>query len=648
MMWACAAVTAVLFVLLFHNFIWRMTLIATSRWGGDWSHAVVIPAISLWFLWQDREHLTAMTWKPAAWGLIPLLAGILSYAWWIYPGRNDMFQGYSMILALLGLVWMIFGSAMLRRLWIPILYLAFAVKVSDRIWEQIAWKLQLLAAQCATFAINIVGAIPSLGLEANVKGSTIELTFMRDGGWVTEALNVAEACSGLRMLAAFMALGVAVACMGHRKAWQRLIMVLLTVPIAVLVNVGRVTVLGVLHRINPQLAAGDVHLFIGMLMLIPALLLFLAVGWVLERIIIEDASAKVEKTSATVSRLDGEDSAIARPARVGAGLVAGGAMTLALGATWGLALSCARPDLWFGDVKPALVWGMTLVSLLALIVGVTWVARLLSRGAAGATALATTVGILLVACVGLQSAVGGMKAVLIKKPVPLREPLLLIPEKMGPWKMEEDQRFSREILEELRTENYLSRTYRDTSAAQAEPGSMVRLHVAYYTGTPDTVPHVPERCYVAGGLVQVSKTTTELELQTPDMRQTDGGYVAMSHLSSQARTVRMPTNRWSATAFTFAAPQRLERASNVIYFFVANGRFLATPDLVRLQGFDLKDAYSYYCKVEVGIPGVGDREQAVRIAQRFLASVMPEIMGCLPDWVDVTEGRWPRDARSAP
>lgn len=79
----------------------------------------------------------------------------------------------------------------------------------------------------------------------------------------------------------------------------------------------------------------------------------------------------------------------------------------------------------------------------------------------------------------------------------------------------------------------------------------------------------------------------------------------------------------------------------MIYFFAANGRFLATPDHVRLQGFDLADRYSYYCKIEVGVHLVKDPEQAVELAGRFLSELLPEIMTCLPDWVDVLEGRWP-------
>ena len=70
----------------------------------------------------------------------------------------------------------------------------------------------------------------------------------------------------------------------------------------------------------------------------------------------------------------------------------------------------------------------------------------------------------------------------------------------------------------------------------------------------------------------------------------------------------------------------------------ANGKFLSTPEAVRLQGFDPRDRYSYYCKIEVGLMGIGDPERAVEQASLFLSAVMPEIMACLPDWDRVSSG----------
>ena len=63
-------------------------------------------------------------------------------------------------------------------------------------------------------------------------------------GGLSGQLNVEEACSGMRLMMAFVTLGVAMAYLGDRPAWQRVIMVIFCVSIAVLCNTIRVTTTG--------------------------------------------------------------------------------------------------------------------------------------------------------------------------------------------------------------------------------------------------------------------------------------------------------------------------------------------------------------------------------------------------------------------
>jgi exosortase len=105
---------------------------------------------------------------------------------------------------------------------------------------------------------------------------------------VAKPLNIAEACSGMRMLMAFMALGVAMAYTGFRRWWQRAALVLLGIPTAIAVNILRVTTLSVLILFDTDFAAGDFHTFIGLLWLVPAFLMYLGLMWVLRQIVIEE------------------------------------------------------------------------------------------------------------------------------------------------------------------------------------------------------------------------------------------------------------------------------------------------------------------------------------------------------------------------
>ena len=248
--WFWIAVLGVLFVAVHHVFLRRMGLIALHN--NNWSHALLVPLISVYYIFQKRDALKATPMRLCWWGLPLMLAGLVGYAMGIYPIRNDMAQGYSMILSLFGLVLFLLGPGAMRLLWFPIVFLGFAVKVSDRVWDQIAAVLQQAAAVGATFMLKLSTLV--FDFSVSYQGSRIDLSFVNDAGiWVTEPLNVAEACAGLRMLMAFLALGTAMAFLWNRTWWQRLVMVAMAAPIAVFINMCRVAVLGLLYLVDPRL-----------------------------------------------------------------------------------------------------------------------------------------------------------------------------------------------------------------------------------------------------------------------------------------------------------------------------------------------------------------------------------------------------------
>src|SRR5690606_15387371 len=142
---------------------------------------------------------------------------------------------------LFGLVLFMLGPSMMRVLWFPIAYLVFAVKIADSYWEAIAWKLQQIAAAGSTIVLQFISAI--LKVDVELRGSTIDLKLILYDLLRSESLNVAQACSGRRMLMPFVALGVALAFLRDRAWWQRIVMVGMAVPIALAVNIGRVSTL---------------------------------------------------------------------------------------------------------------------------------------------------------------------------------------------------------------------------------------------------------------------------------------------------------------------------------------------------------------------------------------------------------------------
>jgi len=751
------AVIACLFVWFHFDFLWRSLLFGLNN--KNWSHALLVPFISLYFIFLKRDRLSfapieriggraRLVWcvlggatalaggaayfvprviplgvmgqvaelggmilvaigavallaaavfssplvrglwapmmgrlglgtRPEFWlrvlGLGVMLAGLIVYVLTLYPISNHMARGYSMIIGLFGLVLFLAGPRSMQVFWLPILYLGFAVKISDRVWQEVAQRLQDVAAAGSTVALKCFAAVMSFDVQS--AGNQITL-FIPSGvtGMLQEyPINIAEACSGLRMLMAFIALGTALAFAWDRKWWQRVIIIASTVPIAVLVNIGRVTVIGLLYLVDPELAKGETHTFVGMLMLIPAALLLLGIGWVLEKIIIEEprsaqatpAAPSPGSDQATASMSEGGLASFARASRdaglgrllaaAGWGLFLGAILMALAGAAYVLVLGASRPDV-IGHALSSTVASMLLTGVLVVLalgtIAVPWFMLRRSAASPGSRLMAAGVvmSMLLVATVGQQTVLGMTKAVMFKQELPLRRPLVMIPLDIGQWHSPgQDTRLPAAQEETLGTEKYLIRRYEDRNWPSDEPGRVARLHVAYYPGSINQVPHVPDRCYVAGGMQPQGTTTVSLPL-TGDHYKTDGdGLTAHSKLLSRSdaftNPARIPSAEIPATLFSFEANQtgRGGEAGNVIYFFTANGKFLPTPLMVRKEGWDLSHKYAYYCKIEVAWPGVSDAELAKKRTRALLSDLMPEIMACLPDWQAVQAGQYQPD-----
>lgn len=283
-----AAALAVLAAILFFTF--STFFLAQFRYAirhpADWGHTLVIPAIAGYFVFLRREELLAQPFRPAWAGLPILAAGIGLYMLCTFgPGAFALHhnaRGFSVGISLFGLVLLLAGWRAMRYLWFPIAYaVAFGQTVTDRILNVVTFRLQDLSARGAEITMNLVG------IDTDRAGNT--LTVWRDG--VAHPLNVAEACSGMRMLLAFLALGVAIAYIGLRRPWQRVALVALGVPVAVGVNVLRVVTLGVLSLFDVEMASGEFHHFVGLVWLVPALLIFMGILWVLRRMVVEEPAA---------------------------------------------------------------------------------------------------------------------------------------------------------------------------------------------------------------------------------------------------------------------------------------------------------------------------------------------------------------------
>lgn len=258
----------------------------------DWGHAFLIPLISGFLLWRERESI-AQTRVATFWpALAPLLLGIMTYFTCVLVIKNHMLQGLAMLLTLFSVALLTMGTAMMRYLFVPIAFLSLGITVAEMIMIKITFPLQLIASQGA-YGILLLLGVP-FGYEVSVSGNTLEITA---SSGQTFPLNVAEACSGMRMVIAFLALGASVAILTTKIWWQRVALILLGPVVAVSMNVVRVAVLGLLSLVDEKLIQGEAHILIGTLLLVPALFLFLGCQWALNKIYVTTDHDQQEATA---------------------------------------------------------------------------------------------------------------------------------------------------------------------------------------------------------------------------------------------------------------------------------------------------------------------------------------------------------------
>ena len=238
-----------------------------------YSHGFLIPLVSLFYLYTRREQVAAIERRPAGWGLIVVFVGILAWLWAQVQGVNVLAHA-SMLVVLTGMIVFSAGTRFLAGVAFPVFFLAFAFPVPKRLdYIYVVQPLQRLASKISE------GAIDFLGIPVHRSGNIIEIPGMR--------LLVEEACSGIHSLYALAAGGTALAfgflqVLPERRTWEKVALVVSTVPIAIFANVFRVTLTGILAYVaSPGLAEGFFHYFSGLLVFLLGLVLVLLLAGLL-------------------------------------------------------------------------------------------------------------------------------------------------------------------------------------------------------------------------------------------------------------------------------------------------------------------------------------------------------------------------------
>jgi exosortase len=209
-----------------------------------YSHGYLVPAFSAVLLWLRRDRMPALPLRPSWWALAFLIAGCAmrlgaAYFYFAWPDRISLlFMLFAVTLAL-------GGWAAFRWAWPSIAFLFFMLPFPGFVENNLTRPLRHIATLAST------NVLQTMGFFAQADGNVIVLS--------EAELGIVEACSGLAMLSTFVALTVGACVVIRRPVWQKLVIVLSSVPIAVLCNVVRISATGIFMEVADKDFAHRFH-----------------------------------------------------------------------------------------------------------------------------------------------------------------------------------------------------------------------------------------------------------------------------------------------------------------------------------------------------------------------------------------------------
>ena len=546
--------------------------------AADWGHTLFIPLIALYVVFLHKADLFARPFTTGWAGLGLILFGVAWYAFtWLGPDstfiNSHNVRAIGVFASLLGICVAILGWRSILWLWFPLLYVfVFGQKITDKVLLQITLPMQGIATWGSWHALDLLGydLVPQ-------EGNSITILLPNGNEY---PLDVAEACSGMRMLMAFLALGTVIAYVGLDRWWLRLLLIACGVPIAILINILRICTLGILGMKGDEFMFGEFHSLIGLIWMIPTFGLYMLLMWFLQPLDEDEEGNRLRRGAGSA-----EDRKISPPRFPRTALPATIAVTATL-LVGGVSVNAAIDALGLHIIKKPVIPTASLDSLPTTIgrwsrvgedeifpdttVEVLGTERYLQRTYAiegdpnqGAislhlayyTDLAGTAPHVPEIC---WAAVG-------KVPVRLPEPMPLdIPDLGEP----------------------IERRHRGTDL----PYRIITIEDELRGSVDYALPSGPI----------APRTTMFTEKADPSLRQIGG------------------------------------------YFFIANGRTTGSALAVENVAFDLTSPYAYYCKVQVNYlarsMSMGDDDKLLanyrELATDFLTDLLPELAQILPDWRD--------------
>jgi exosortase len=237
--------------------------------NSDNSYGILVPFISLYFIWRKKDQLKHVVAFNSSSGLVILIVSLLLYLV-SYVGGVVFLQRMMIVLSLNGLVIYLFGKETYRLLIFPLLFLFFMVPIPDSVVNLVSFPLQTYATIISSKIIQCCG------IPVYREGNMLYFTQTQ--------LEVAEACSGIHSISALLMLSMIFMHQSKNSLTLKAIIILSSVVIAFIANILRVSGTGILaNYFGARVARGFLHDFSGMAVFAFGLLMLFAVNGVLNR-----------------------------------------------------------------------------------------------------------------------------------------------------------------------------------------------------------------------------------------------------------------------------------------------------------------------------------------------------------------------------
>jgi exosortase len=177
----------------------------------------------------------------------------------------------------------------IRWAWAGIVFSLFMFPLPSILERTLLWNLQKVATICSTVTLQ------TLGVPAHRSGNTIRIEDIE--------LGVVDACSGLRMLTIFCALAVAAVFIVNRPWWDKFIILLSAIPIALLSNIIRIVMTAMMYMVSDDKGFHDLmHDVSGLLMMFWGMGFLWLELQILSRLTVPEEMAQVRPVGAPARR----------------------------------------------------------------------------------------------------------------------------------------------------------------------------------------------------------------------------------------------------------------------------------------------------------------------------------------------------------